>query len=161
MAKARDPVCGMDVDTETAISRKIGDRTYYFCSQQCADVYTAPERELKAMQRKVTLTLLAAIAAAGLKIASAFGFLIALNALELVGQLTAYNFIIFIISIPIVFYAGFNILKGAYLSLRNHNVNMDVLVATGVLAGWSYGALAAFFHVLLQGRAILKYRLEF
>ena len=57
MTKVRDPVCGMDVDTETAISRKIGDRTYYFCSQQCADVYTAPERELKAMQRRVTVTL--------------------------------------------------------------------------------------------------------
>ena len=49
MTIVRDPVCGMDVDTETALSAKIGDRTYYFCSQQCLDVYTAPERELKAM----------------------------------------------------------------------------------------------------------------
>ena len=46
MVTVRDPVCGMDVDSETALSAKIGDRTYYFCSQQCLDVYTAAEREL-------------------------------------------------------------------------------------------------------------------
>ncbi len=156
MAKARDPVCGMDVDTETALSAKIGDRTYYFCSQQCLDIYTAPQRELKKMQRKVTLTLLAAIATAGLKIAATFGFLAVLNVLEIFGKLSAYNFIIFIISIPIVFYAGYNILKGAYLSLKNHNVNMDVLVATGVLAGWSYGALGAFYPDYVVGTGYLE-----
>ena len=53
---ARDPVCGMTVDKETALKSKIGDRTYYFCSQSCVDVYTNPERELKAMRRRVTLT---------------------------------------------------------------------------------------------------------
>jgi len=30
---AEGPVCGMVVDEETAIKRKIGDRTYYFCSE--------------------------------------------------------------------------------------------------------------------------------
>ncbi len=77
MTKVRDPVCGMDVDTETAISRKIGDRTYYFCSQQCADVYTAPERELKAMQHRVTFTLIGAVAALGLRVVTLFGLLAA------------------------------------------------------------------------------------
>ena len=48
---ARDPVCGMTVDKETALKAKLGDRTYYFCSQSCVDVYTQPERELKAMRR--------------------------------------------------------------------------------------------------------------
>jgi Cu+-exporting ATPase len=47
----------MDVDTETALSAKKGDRTYYFCIQQCLDVYTAPERELKAILRRVAFTL--------------------------------------------------------------------------------------------------------
>ena len=56
---ARDPVCGMTVDKETAIKRKIGDRTYYFCAQSCADVYEQPERELKRMKRRVLITLLA------------------------------------------------------------------------------------------------------
>ncbi len=141
MATARDPVCGMTVDKETAIKRKIGDRWYYFCSQQCADVYEQPERELKAMKRRVTLTLIAAISAAGLKILSSFGLVAAIMYFEVAGGLSVYGLAIFIVSTPIVWGAGFSILKGAFFSLRNKKVNMDVLVAAGVLSGWIYGAI--------------------
>jgi Cu+-exporting ATPase len=144
MPKARDPVCGMDVDTETAISRKIGDRTYYFCSQSCADIYTQPQRELKQMKRRVTITLIGAVAAAGLKLLSTFGLLAVLATMNIIGGLSALSLIIFIVSIPVVWIAGFSIFKGAYLSLRNRAINMDVLVASGVLAGWIYGAINAF-----------------
>ena len=141
---ARDPVCGMTVDKDTALKAKIGDRTYYFCSQSCLDVYTQPERELKAMRRRVAMTLVAAVAAAGLKVAATFGLVGAIMTLELIGGLQVYGLVIFLVSIPIVFFAGFSILKGAYFSLRNRKINMDVLVAVGVLAGWTYGALNAF-----------------
>ncbi len=145
---ARDPVCGMTVDKDTAIKRKIGDRWYYFCSQQCADVYEAPERELKTMKRKVTLTLLAAISAASLKILSAFAVIAAVMFFEVTGGLTVYGLAIFIVSTPIVWIAGFSIIKGAYFSLRNRKVNMDVLVATGVIAGWIYGAISTFLPTI-------------
>ena len=144
MTKVRDPVCGMDVDTETAISRKIGDRTYYFCSQQCADVYTAPERELKAMQRRVTVTLIGAVAALGLRVVTLFGLLAAVMYFDVIGGLKVVNLAVFAVSTPVVWIAGFRIYKGAYLSLKNRNVNMDVLVTVGVLAGWTYGALSLF-----------------
>jgi Cu+-exporting ATPase len=134
----------MDVDTETAISRKIGDRTYYFCSQQCADVYTAPERELKAMQRRVTVTLIGVVAALGLRVVTLFGLLAAVMYFEVIGGLQVVNLAVFAVSTPVVWIAGFRIYKGAYLSLRNRNVNMDVLVTVGVLAGWTYGALSLF-----------------
>src|SRR5512142_726944 len=132
---ARDPVCGMTVDKETALKAKIGDRTYYFCSQSCLDVYTQPERELKAMRRKVALTLIAAIAAGGLKIAVSFGLVAALMTVEVAGVLSAYSLAIFVVSIPIIWWAGFSIIKGAFYSLQNKKVNMDVLVTIGVLAG--------------------------
>ena len=144
MTKVRDPVCGMDVDTETAISRKIGDRTYYFCSQQCADVYTAPERELKAMQRRVTVTLIGVVAALGLRVVTLFGLLAAVMYFDVIGGLKVVNLAVFAVSTPVVWIAGFRIYKGAYLSLKNRNVNMDVLVTVGVLAGWTYGALSLF-----------------
>src|SRR5665647_1154165 len=124
MTIVRDPVCGMDVDTETALKAKIGDRTYYFCSQQCLDVYTAPERELKAMQL--------------------FGLIATIMYFEIVGGLRIYDIAIFIVSTPIVWIAGYRIYKGAYQSLRNRNINMDVLVTVGVLAGWIYGILNVF-----------------
>ena len=141
----RDPVCGMEVDAETAIKRKIGDRTYYFCSQSCADVYTAPERELKAMKRRVALTLAGVVAALGLRVFTLFGIVAAIMYFEIAGGLSVYGLAIFIVSTPVVWVAGFSILKGAFFSLRNRNINMDVLVSAGVLAGWAYGAIATFF----------------
>jgi Cu+-exporting ATPase len=144
MVTVRDPVCGMDVDTETALSAKIGDRTYYFCSQQCLDVYTAPERELKAMQRRVSFTLAGAVAALTLKVLVLFGLISAIMYLDVVGGLRIYDIAIFIVSTPIVWIAGYRIYKGAYQSLRNRNINMDVLVTVGVLAGWIYGVISVF-----------------
>jgi Cu+-exporting ATPase len=151
MSTARDPVCGMTVDKETAIKRKIGDRWYYFCSQSCADVYEQPERELRAMKRRVAMTLIGVIAAAGLKIVALFGLVGAIMSLELVGGLQVYGLVIFLVSLPIIWIAGFSIFKGAYFSLRNRKINMDVLVTVGVLAGWIYGALNAFLPNIAEG----------
>jgi Cu+-exporting ATPase len=156
MTKVRDPVCGMDVDTETALSAKIGDRTYYFCSQQCLDVYTAPERELKAMRKRVAVTLIGVVAALGLRVLATFGLVATIMALDLVGGLSVYNLAIFIVSTPVVWIAGLRIYKGAYLSLRNRNVNMDVLVTVGVLAGWLYGAITVFLPQLTSGSGYLE-----
>ena len=156
MAKARDPVCGMDVDTETAISRKIGDRTYYFCSQSCADVYTQPERELKQMKRRVAITLLGVLAAASLRIVFIFGLAGGIMLLNLIGELKVYSFVVFLVSTPVVWVAGFSIIKGAYLSLKNRAINMDVLVTAGVLAGWIYGAINAFFPSIAADEGYLE-----
>lgn len=142
MPKARDPVCGMDVDTETAISRKIGDRTYYFCSQSCADIYTQPQRELKAMKRRVTLTLLGVVAAGALRIIALFGIVAAIMSFQIVGGISIYGLAVLIFTTPIIWIAGYSTFKGAVLSLRNKNANMDVLVGAGVLAGWTYGVVA-------------------
>jgi Cu+-exporting ATPase len=141
----------MEVDKETSIKRKIGDRTYYFCSQQCADVYEQPERELKAMKRRVAITLIGVIVALGLRVVVTFGLITAIMAFELIGGLSVYSFAIFIVSTPIVWVAGFSIIKGAYFSLRNRKINMDVLVSTGVLAGWTYGAVNAFLPTIAVG----------
>jgi len=147
----RDPVCGMDVDKDKAIKKKIGDRTYYFCSQSCADVYEQPEQELKAMRRRVAITLAGVIAVAGLRVAILFGIVAALMSFTLIGGLKIYNLALFIISTPVVWWAGRSIIVGAYRSLRNRAINMDVLVSAGVVAGWTYGAAYAFLPDLVHG----------
>lgn len=150
MPKVRDPVCGMIIDSETAIKRKIGDRTYFFCAQSCADVYEQPERELKQMKRRVLITLLGVIAAAGLRVIVTFGIAGTIMTLTLIGELAVYSLVIFLATTPVVLVAGFSIYKGAYYSLKSRKINMDVLVATGVLAGWGYGAINAFFPSIGQ-----------
>ncbi|MGB9134002.1 MAG: heavy metal translocating P-type ATPase, partial [Candidatus Bathyarchaeia archaeon] len=147
----RDPVCGMDVDKDKAIKRKIGDRTYYFCSQSCADVYEQPERELKAMKSRVAITLMGVVAVAGLRVLTLFGLVAVLMTTTLFGGLSIYSLALFIVSTPVVWIAGWSIVRGAYGSLRNRAINMDVLVTAGVVAGWAFGAVNAFLPNLAPG----------
>jgi len=140
----RDPVCGMDVDKDKAIKKKIGDRTYYFCSQSCANVYEQPEQELKAMKRRVAVTLAGVISVAVLRVLVTLGLTAAIMSLTLVGSMAVYSLALLIISTPVVWIAGWSIIHGAYLSLRNRAINMDVLVSAGVIAGWAYGVVNVF-----------------
>ena len=140
----KDPVCGMTVDAEKALKRKIGDRTYYFCSESCARTYEEPEQELKAMKRRVAMALAGVVAVAGLRVLVMFGLVAVIMTFTFVG-ISVYSLAIFIVSTPIVWLAGWGIISGAYAALKNHSINMDVLISTGVVAGWTYGAVNAFF----------------
>lgn len=140
----RDPVCGMDVDKDKAIKKKIGDRTYYFCSQSCANVYEQPEQELKAMKRRVAVTLAGVLSVAVLRVLVTLGLTAAIMSLTLVGSMAVYSLALLVVSTPVVWIAGWSIIHGAYLSLRNRAINMDVLVSAGVLAGWAYGVVNVF-----------------
>jgi len=139
----RDPVCGMVVDADKAIKRKIGDRTYYFCSENCARTYEQPEQELKAMKRRVALALTGVISVAALRVVAMLGLAVAIMTFRIVG-ISAWDLAFFILSTPIVWIAGWSIHYGAYKALRNKSINMDVLITTGVLAGWGYGAVSTF-----------------
>ncbi len=48
MAKAKDPTCGMEVDTETAPKTDYKSKTYYFCCSTCKDAFEKePEKYVK------------------------------------------------------------------------------------------------------------------
>jgi P-type Cu2+ transporter len=49
----------------------------------------------------------------------------------------ARNWLMLVFSTPVVWYAGWIFIGGAWTSLRHRALNMSVLVATGVLAAWS------------------------
>jgi Cu+-exporting ATPase len=134
----------MLVDSDKAIKRKIGDRVYYFCSETCARTYEQPEQELKNMKRRVALALAGVISFAVLRVIAIFGLAVAIMVFEVAG-ISAWNLAFFILSTPIVWVAGWNIHYSAYKALKNRSINMDVLITTGVLAGWSYGAVSTFF----------------
>jgi Cu2+-exporting ATPase len=42
--KARDPVCGMEVDTENALKIEKQGKSYYFCSQNCKNKFLSQEK---------------------------------------------------------------------------------------------------------------------
>ncbi|MEM2896052.1 MAG: heavy metal translocating P-type ATPase [Candidatus Bathyarchaeia archaeon] len=140
----RDPVCGMVVDKDSSIKRKIGDRTYYFCSETCVRTSEQPEREVKAMSRRVALALAGVLSVAALRAIAILGLAVAIMTFRIAG-ISAWDLAFFILSTPIVWIAGWSIHHGAYKALKNRSINMDVLITTGVLAGWGYGAVSAFF----------------
>jgi YHS domain-containing protein len=43
-----DPSCSMYVPKATALARRMGDATVYFCSEACADRYDVQRRESRA-----------------------------------------------------------------------------------------------------------------
>ena len=61
--------------------------------------------------------------------------------LELVGSESVRNWLMLVLSAPVVWYAGWIFIGGAYTSLRQRALNMSVLVAVGVLAAWSFSVL--------------------
>ncbi len=146
----RDPVCGMTVDKDKAIKRKIGDRTYYFCADSCARIYEQPEQELKAMKRRVAMALAGVIAVAALRVLVMFGLVAVIMTFTIIG-VSVYSLVIFIVSTPVIWLAGWSIFAGGYKSLKNRAINMDVLISSGVLAGWLYGAVNAFFPKIAVG----------
>jgi P-type Cu2+ transporter len=56
--------------------------------------------------------------------------------IEIVDSMDARNWLMLVLSAPIVWYAGWVFIGGAWTSLRNRALNMAVLVTTGVLAAW-------------------------
>lgn len=63
----RDPVCGMVIDADKVIKRRIGDRTFYFCSEARARSFEQPEQpeqELKAIKRRVFMALAGVVSVA-------------------------------------------------------------------------------------------------
>lgn len=45
--KAIDPICGMTVDTATAIQAKRDGKTTYFCSEHCLEKFLAIQADAK------------------------------------------------------------------------------------------------------------------
>lgn len=54
-----------------------------------------------------------------------------------------------LVTTPVIFYAGYPFLRGAWFSLRNRQPNMDLLIALGSLSAYSYS-----LYALTQGKEV-------
>lgn len=53
-----------------------------------------------------------------------------------------FSYTLFVIATPVVFYSGWPILRGAFLSIRHRTATMDTLLAIGVLSAYFYSVVA-------------------
>lgn len=140
---ARDPVCGMYVDEETATFKTVIDgKTYYFCSEQCLRTFTQPEVERRNLRRLIILSFTLGL------LTFLFGFLaIPLPFLPL-------NVWLFLLATPVQFIAGYRYYRGAYGAARAKTVNMDTLIVVGTTTAWAYSTLVTFLPKLMPSQDV-------
>jgi len=145
----KDPVCGMNVDKDKAISAVVDGKTYYFCMESCLKTFIDPEGELRRMKKKVSIALTGvvffAVFRASLALVPAFLTLY-------LSFTTEWYFVLLIISTPIIWVGGWSFYKGGIKAIRKKTINMDVLITVGVLTAYFYSTLVTFlplFEALL------------
>ncbi len=130
---AKDPVCGMYVDEETAkYKTTMRGVTYYFCSQTCMKEFMAPEMEIKRLKIYVAAGVALTIPIIVLTYLSIFPVVI-------------NNYVLLFLDTPIQFVLGWRFYRGTYDALRNRMGNMDVLIALGTSAAWIYSTVVTVF----------------
>ena len=130
---AKDPVCGMYVDEKTAkLKAEVNNRMYYFCSSNCLNTFTKPQKELRQLKRLVSFSVI-------------FSFFILLFTFAIRFPFFDNNYLLFMLATPVQFIAGLRFYRGSYDAIKSRIANMDVLIAVGTTAAWLYSSLAAFF----------------
>lgn len=145
---AKDPICGMIVKKDTPLKIERGNRTYYFCSDNCMHVFVSPEAELKSMKKRVAIALTGVLALAILR-AAAFIALAAGATLMTWAPIPALPWFtwgvwLFILVTPVQFIGGWGFYKGAWSAIRAGNINMDFLIALGTTVAYVYSVIVVF-----------------
>lgn len=126
---AKDPVCGMFVEEKPDNIRHTSDgRDYFFCSTQCLNEFTAPEKELQKLKSLTAFSV-------------ALTFPIALLTYVILLPIEINNYVLLAMAIPVQFWAGWRFYKGTGDAIKARASNMDTLIAVGTTAAFLYSSI--------------------
>src|SRR5215216_84188 len=136
---AKDPVCGMFVEEKPESIRYNKDgREYYFCSKQCLDEFTQPEKELKKLQMyvaiSIALTIPIVIFSLPHMLPTQFGALFSMDIMHY------SNYVMLALATPLQFWIGWRFYRGLWDGIKARASNMDTLIAIGTTAAYLYSA---------------------
>ena len=136
---AKDPVCGMFVEEKPESIRYIKDgREYYFCSKQCLNEFTQPEKELRKLKIYVVISIALTIPLVILSlphmIPAQFGAFFPMNFMHY------SNYVMLALATPLQFWIGWRFYKGLWDGIKARASNMDTLIAIGTTAAYLYSA---------------------
>jgi Cu+-exporting ATPase len=136
---AKDPVCGMFVEEKPESIRYSKDgKEYYFCSNQCLDEFTQPEKELKKLKMYVAISIALTIPIVILSLPHMlpiqFGDLLPMNVMHY------SNYIMLALATPLQFWIGWRFYRGLWDGIKARASNMDTLIAIGTTAAYMYSA---------------------
>ncbi|HEX2067446.1 MAG TPA: heavy metal translocating P-type ATPase [Nitrososphaeraceae archaeon] len=137
---AKDPVCGMFVEEKPNSIRYSKDgREYYFCSNQCLDEFTQPEKELKKLKMyvaiSIALTIPLVIFSLPHMFPAQFGTLFSMDIMHY------SNYIMLALATPLQFWIGWRFYRGLWDGIKAKASNMDTLIAIGTTAAYLYSAI--------------------
>src|SRR5918999_1758243 len=136
---AKDPVCGMFVEEKPESIRYSKDgKEYYFCSKQCLDEFTQPEKELKKLKMyvaiSVALTIPIVIFSLPHMLPTQFGSLLPMDFMHY------SNYVMLALATPLQFWIGWRFYRGLWDGIKARASNMDTLIAIGTTAAYLYSA---------------------
>jgi Cu+-exporting ATPase len=137
---AKDPVCGMFVEEKPDAIRYAKDgREYYFCSKQCLDEFTQPEKELRKLKTYVVISIALTIPIIIFSLPHMFpvqfGNLFSMNLMHY------SNYIMLALATPLQFWIGWRFYRGLWDGIKAKASNMDTLIAIGTTAAYLYSAI--------------------
>src|ERR671930_847269 len=136
---AKDPVCGMFVEERSeSIRYKKDGREYYFCSKQCLDEFTQPEKELRKLKvcvaMSITLAIPIVIFSLPHMLPTQFGTLFPMYVMHY------SNYVMLALATPLQFWIGWRFYRGLWDGIKAKASNMDTLIAIGTTAAYLYSA---------------------
>ena len=135
---ATDPVCGMFVEEKPdSIQHIVDGRKYYFCSTQCLNEFTEPERELRKLKKHVAISIALTIPIVILTLPHMFP-----SQLEdlIPLPMETSNYVMLALATPIQFWIGWRFYRGMWDGIKARASNMDTLIALGTTATYVYSA---------------------
>jgi Cu+-exporting ATPase len=113
-------------------------REYYFCSKQCLDEFTQPEKELRKLKVHVTisiaLTIPIVIFSLPHMLPTQFGSLFPMYFMHY------SNYVMLALATPLQFWIGWRFYRGLWDGIKAKASNMDTLIAVGTTAAYLYSA---------------------
>jgi Cu+-exporting ATPase len=135
---ATDPVCGMFVEEKPdSIQHIVDGRKYYFCSTQCLNEFTEPERELQKLKKHVAISIVLTIPIVILTLPHMFPEQFH-DLIPLPIELS--NYVMLALATPIQFWIGWRFYKGMWDGIKARASNMDTLIALGTSAAYIYSS---------------------
>jgi Cu+-exporting ATPase len=129
---AKDPVCGMFVEEKPdSIRHTVDGKEYFFCTTQCLNEFTAPEKELRKLKMQVAVS-----------IALTIPITILTYVILLPREFNSY--LLLALATPVQFWAGWRFYKGTWDAIKARASNMDTLIAIGTSAAYFYSAVVTF-----------------
>jgi Cu+-exporting ATPase len=114
-------------------------RKYYFCSTQCLNEFTQPEKELKKLKRYVAISIGLTIPIVILSLPhmfpSQFDTLFPMHFMQY------SSFIMLALATPLQFWIGWRFYRGLWDGIKSRASNMDTLIAVGTTTAYVYSAI--------------------